>query len=81
MLYLLLAIVSSAAFSLCTRLSSHKVKSQLGMLAVNYISCLILAGCYTGFSAPFPRHEALQLVAEGFLTDAVDRFHSTADND
>ena len=59
MLYLLLAILSSAAFSLCTRLSSHKVKSQLGMLAVNYISCLIIAWCYTGFSAPFPRHEAL----------------------
>lgn len=59
MFYLLLAILSSAAFSLCTRLSSHKVKSQLGMLAVNYISCLIIAWCYTGFSAPFPRHEAL----------------------
>ena len=59
MFYLLLAILSSAAFSLCTRLSSHKVKSQLGMLAVNYISCLIIAWCYTGLSAPFPRHEAL----------------------
>lgn len=32
-------------------------------------------------SRGIPRHEALQLVAEGFLTDAVDRFHSTADND
>lgn len=32
-------------------------------------------------SRGIPRHEALQLVAEGFLTDAADRFHSTADND
>ena len=59
MLYLLLAILSSAAFSLCTRLSSHKVKSQLGMLAVNYLSCLIIAAIRTGSGSFFPRHEAL----------------------
>lgn len=59
MLYLLLAIVSSAAFSLCTRLSSHKIRSPLAMLAVNYLSCLVIAGVRTGAGNFFPRHEAL----------------------
>ena len=52
MFYLLLAILSSAAFSLCTRLSSHKVKSQLGMLAVNYISTWLTSTLSTQAGEP-----------------------------
>ena len=56
MLYLLLAVLSSASFSLGTRLSSHKIKSPLAMLAVNYLSCLVIAGIRTGSANFFPRH-------------------------
>ena len=32
-------------------------------------------------SRGIPRQEALQLVAEGFLADATNRFHTASDND
>ena len=48
MLYLLLAIVSSALVSVIMRLSSHKVSGSTGMLAVNYLMCLAVAAVQTG---------------------------------
>jgi len=48
MLYLLLAIVSSALVSIIMRLSSHKVSGNTGMLAVNYLMCLAVAAAQTG---------------------------------
>lgn len=66
MIYLLLAILSSSLFSLCTRLSSHKVSSQSAMLASNYLTCLMIAGSQTGFGNLFPHHSALsQTLAMG----------------
>ena len=47
---LILAICSSAAISLIMRLSSDKVRNNVSMLAVNYLTCLLLAGCFTGSS-------------------------------
>lgn len=51
MVYLLLAIASSALVSIIMRLSTDRVKQNIGMLAMNYLTCLILAVAYTGFGA------------------------------
>lgn len=60
MLYLLLAIISSALIAVIMRISSGKVKASLSMLAVNYITCLILAAVYADF-------RILPVKEEGFL--------------
>ena len=43
MIYLLLAILSSALVSVIMRLSTNKVKANLGMLAMNYLMALCLS--------------------------------------
>lgn len=43
MLYLLLAVGSSALVSIVMRLSSDRVKGNVSMLAVNYLMCLVIA--------------------------------------
>ena len=48
MLYLLLAIACSALVSVLMRISTDKVTGNAGMLAVNYLMCLLLAVAYTG---------------------------------
>ena len=53
MIHLLLAILSSASVSLVMRLSTDRAGGS-GMLAMNYLTCLLLAGGFTGFSALFP---------------------------
>lgn len=59
MVYLLLAVLSSAMISVVMRLSSDKVKGNLGMLATNYLLCLVLSAVYAGFRLAVP-------IAEGF---------------
>lgn len=54
MLYLLLAIASSALVSIIMRLSEAKIKNNLAMLAVNYIMCFFLAWAYVGFGGLYP---------------------------
>ena len=54
MLYLLLAIVSSALISVIMRLSSDRVNGNVGMLAMNYLMCLLIAAGYTGFDMLVP---------------------------
>ena len=54
MLYLLLAIFSSALVSITMRLSEGKISGNASMLAVNYLMCLLLAGMHTGFDALLP---------------------------
>ncbi len=49
MLYLLLAVFSSAMVTLCMRLSEGKTTGGVGLLAVNYFACMTIAGCYMGF--------------------------------
>ena len=49
MIYLLLAIASSATIAVFMRLSSGKVKAGFSMLAVNYIICMLLGLWYAGF--------------------------------
>ena len=48
MLYLLLAIASSAAIAIFMRLSTDKVRNNVAMLAMNYLMCLILSIAFTG---------------------------------
>lgn len=49
MLYLCLAILSSAAIALLMRISSGKVSAKLSMLGVNYIVCALLGALYCNF--------------------------------
>lgn len=53
MLYLLLAIASSAMIAVIMRVSSRTVTANISMLAVNYLTCLLLAAGYAGFQV-FP---------------------------
>ncbi len=59
MIYLLLAVISSALVSIFMRLSETKIKNNIGMLCVNYLMCMALAYAYTGFGSPFPAVEKL----------------------
>lgn len=59
MIYLLLAILSSAAVSLGMRLSTGRISGNNGMLAMNYLMCLLLAGGFAGIGNLFPLSPAL----------------------
>ena len=59
MLYLLLAIVSSALVSIIMRLSTDKVQNNISMLAMNYLMCSTVAAAYTGFGNLFPQTDTL----------------------
>ena len=61
MIYLVLAIVSSALISIVMRVSSQKVKNNIGMLSVNYLTCLVMGGAFTGFTNLFPESPNLPL--------------------
>lgn len=50
MIYLILAIMSSALVSLTMRFSEGKAPNRIAMLAVNYVCCAVLAAMYTGGS-------------------------------
>ena len=54
MVFLVLAILSSALVSLVMRLSTGKVGNNIGMLAVNYFTCIIAAFFYTEGLSAFP---------------------------
>ena len=47
MIYLILAIASSAMISVFMRLSSHRIQNNIAMLVVNYLTCLVIAAVYT----------------------------------
>jgi len=60
MFYLILAIVSSAAITVIMRLSARWVKNGgYTMLAMNYLTCMVVAGFCTGWDSLFPAHPAL----------------------
>lgn len=54
MVYLLMAILSSAMVSIVMRLSSNRISGNISMLAMNYLMCMAVAACYTGFSNLLP---------------------------
>ncbi len=49
MVFLCLAILSSAAISLLMRISAGKVSAKLSMLSTNYLVCSLLGAVYAGF--------------------------------
>ena len=53
MIYLLLAILSSAMVSVIMRLSTDKVTGNVSMLAMNYLMCMGVAALYTGVDKLF----------------------------
>lgn len=60
MIFLLLAIASSACISLLMRLSAEKTSGGMGMLVTNYVMCMVLGGFYAMKSgALFPASAAL----------------------
>jgi len=61
MIYLLLAILCSAAISLVMRLSTNRVKGNVSMLAMNYLMCLLIAGTYTGWGNLLPNQDGSRM--------------------
>lgn len=57
MIYLVLAIISSALVSIIMRLSEKHVSGNVGMLAVNYLMCITIAGIGSGAGNLFPQAE------------------------
>ena len=49
MLYLVLAILASSMVSIVMRLTKSHVKNETSLLAVNYLTCIVIAGSYMGF--------------------------------
>jgi len=54
MLYLILAIASSALVSVLMRLSDRRITGNIAMLTVNYFMCFLLAAAYAGFGKLLP---------------------------
>ena len=54
MIFLLLAIASSASIAILMRISSGRISANLSMLAVNYLFCGLLGAAYTGFQPALP---------------------------
>lgn len=63
MLYLLLAIASSAMVSISMRLSERKVSGEVSMFVVNYMVCLTMAGVYMGFGNLITQEKGLLMAA------------------
>ena len=61
MIWLLLAIFSSAMVSVIMRLSTNRIKNNVAMLVMNYLMCLVLATVYTGIGEPAPPSRALPM--------------------
>ena len=59
MVYLLFAILSSALISVFMRSSEQRITHNIGMLAVNYLVCLILSAFYTNTHQFFPQTQGL----------------------
>ena len=64
MLSLRLAVLCSTAISLAMRLSTDRVQSNIGLLAMNYLICFVIA-------IAFPGTDALFVSAEGYGTAAI----------
>ena len=72
MIYLLLAIFSSAMVSVVMRLSTNRVRNNVAMLMMNYLMCLILAALYTGIGDLFPATASLgQTLGMGAIHGAL----------
>ena len=57
MINLILAIICSALVSVFMRLSEKRVSGNVGLLAVNYLMCITIAGFSSGVGNLFPQTE------------------------
>ena len=71
MLYLLLAVVSSALISVFMRLSETRVSNNIGLLAVNYLICTVMAAIYTGSTNLLPQADGLHFALRLGLLSGV----------
>lgn len=55
MLYLVLAILASSLVSIVMRLTKTRIKNETSLLAVNYLTCILVAGSYMGFQNALPQ--------------------------
>ncbi len=56
MIYLLLSILCGSMVSLVMRISEGRIGSKTGMVAMNYLTCLLVAGSFMGFGNVMPEH-------------------------
>lgn len=61
MIYLILAIVSSAMISVLMRISEKYSRSGMAKLAMNYLMCCVLGIAYAGGTELFPRCDGMGL--------------------
>ena len=59
---LILAILSSVLISLIMRFSSEKVKNNISMLSMNYLTCMLLGAFFSGAGSLVPRDPQLPWV-------------------
>lgn len=67
MLYLFLAITSSALVSIFMRLSSSRIKGNISMLAINYAMCVFLSAWYAGMEVLPVRASLFQTIGMGVV--------------
>ena len=73
MLYLLLAILSSAMISFIMRLSTDKISANLSMLTTNYLVCSLLGAVYGGFKLVMPQAEGFSVTWSAAIAAARSR--------
>lgn len=72
MVYLLLAIFSSVAVSVLMRLSARRAPDSYWILSCNYLVCLLIAACFTGFRGFLPQGVGFgQTVGLGIINGAI----------
>jgi len=72
MIYLILAIVSSAMISVVMRVSERHVKNNMSMLALNYLMCMVMSWIDTGSLRLFESAEGvLSTVVMGMISGVL----------
>lgn len=61
MIYLILSILCSAMLSVVMRLSEGRIRNRTSMIAMNYLTCVVLGGGMIGFDKLFPAHAGMPL--------------------
>ena len=72
MVNLAICTVLCSMISIVMRLGRNRVSSTLNMMAVNYVTCILVAGALMGFGNPLSRTDGLGLalgmgLVNGFL--------------
>ena len=71
MIYLLLAILASSLVSIVMRLTKAHVKNETSLLAVNYLTCIAIAGAYMGAGNALPGAGGAWPLGLGAVTGAL----------